>query len=144
MFAVVLDAHLDLLLPKLCAAICEAILALSHLEELRLHCSDLSNYDRSPFLPAVRGISRLSTLKKLTLFTRLDATGTEALAGYISDPTASRRLVSVVECAVVHARGVPLPMMVQLESMTADGEFVELSFAFKRSVYCYFTLSQPL
>jgi hypothetical protein len=75
--------------------VADAVLSLAHLEELRLHASDMTNYDRSPFLPIVVGISRLTRLAKLTLFTRLDAAGTDALARFVADPAASRRLVKL-------------------------------------------------
>ena len=65
----------------------DALRGLPRLEELRLHCSDLAAYDHSPYICMVRALAppvgALCELKKLTLFTRLDAQGTAALAAFL-------------------------------------------------------------
>lgn len=73
--------HPHLSLPRLPLQSCV------RLEELRLHANDLSSYDSpgGPFAHVVAGLpqGRLPYLKKLTLFTRLDQAGCEALAAYM-------------------------------------------------------------
>jgi len=68
-------------------------------EELRLHCSDLVAYDISPYTQIVQSLSKLGGglrfLKKLTLFTRLDAAGSTALTEYLNTPTLSRHLIKL-------------------------------------------------
>ncbi len=64
-----------------------AILSCVRLEALQLHCSDLSQYEAhgGPFAAVLVGLprGRLPYLRKLTLFSRLDAAGTEALCAYL-------------------------------------------------------------
>jgi Leucine-rich repeat (LRR) protein len=68
-------------------------------EELRLHCSDLVAYDITPYTQIVQSLSKLGGglrfLKKLTLFTRLDAAGSTALTEYLNTPTLSRHLIKL-------------------------------------------------
>ena len=77
-----------------------ALAGLPRLQELRLHCSDLAAYDHSPYCHMVRALGppgggALAELKKLTLFTRLDAEGTAALAQFLLAPALSRRLIKL-------------------------------------------------
>jgi hypothetical protein len=72
----------------------EAILSLTKLEELRIHCSDMYHYEALPFTKIIQGLPRLTHLRKLTLFSRLNTTAIDSLCAYIRDPNASRRLVS--------------------------------------------------
>ena len=72
-----------------------AILSLSKLEELRLHCNDMYHYENIPFTTLIQGLHRLPYLKKLTLFSRLNTVANEALCNYIRDPVASRRLIKL-------------------------------------------------
>jgi hypothetical protein len=83
-----------------------ALRGVQRVEELRLHCSDLVAYDHSPYNEMVRALApapsvglgpggALCELRKLTLFTRLDAGGTAALAAFITTPQLSRRLVKL-------------------------------------------------
>ena len=68
-------------------------------EELRLHCSDLVAYEVSPYTNIVQSLSKpgggLRFLKKLTLFTRLDAAGSAALTEYLNTSLLSRHLVKL-------------------------------------------------
>lgn len=89
-------------------SISDAMAGLSKLEELRLHASDLTQYQESPFAAIVHMLAsgRLTTLRKLTLFTRLDAAGTAALAAYLSDPNCSRRLMKLkISTALISSPG---------------------------------------
>ena len=69
-----------------------AIGALGSLTELRLQCADALSADRLPFAAIVRSsLGQLPTLRKLTLFSRLDGGSMLALLAYLGD-RASRRL----------------------------------------------------
>jgi hypothetical protein len=76
-----------------------ALVGLPRLQELRLHCSDLAAYDHSPYCEMVKAlgppVGALAELRKLTLFTRLDAEGTASLAAFLLTPQLSRRLVKL-------------------------------------------------
>ena len=76
-----------------------ALVGLPRLQELRLHCSDLAAYDHSPYCAMVKAlgppVGALAELRKLTLFTRLDAEGTASLAAFLLTPQLSRRLVKL-------------------------------------------------
>jgi hypothetical protein len=71
-----------------------------NVEELRLHCSDLVAYDISPYTHVVQSLSdhqggALRFLKKLTLFTRLDANGSAALTTFLNTSSLSRHLIKL-------------------------------------------------
>jgi Ran GTPase-activating protein (RanGAP) involved in mRNA processing and transport len=72
----------------------QALAGLKQLQELRLQCNDIAA-ERNPFAASVHVLRDLTHLRKLTLFTRLDAASTEVLAQFLSDHSASKRLVKI-------------------------------------------------
>ena len=63
--------------------------------ELRLQCADALSAERNPFAAIVKRLPALALLRKLTLFSRLDAQSMAALVSWLSDARASRRLVKL-------------------------------------------------
>ena len=74
-------------------AVGAAITAQRALLELRLQCADALSAERQPFAAVVKRLPALALLRKLTLFSRLDAGSMAALVAYLADPRASRRLI---------------------------------------------------
>jgi hypothetical protein len=72
-----------------------AVVAQRSLLELRLQCADAVSAERNPFACIVARIGGLPTLRKLTLFSRLDAASLAALIAWLRDPRASRRLIKL-------------------------------------------------
>ena len=68
-----------------------SIASLRQLQELRLQNSEASA-ERNPFASTARVLRVLPALRKLTLFTRLDAASLGDFVAYLNDRTASKRL----------------------------------------------------
>lgn len=72
-----------------------AMAAQRSLLELRLQAGDAISAERNPFAAIVRRLDSLSTLRKLTLFSRLDSKSMAALISFLTDPRTSRRLIKL-------------------------------------------------
>jgi hypothetical protein len=76
-------------------SVAAAVVAQRSLLELRLQCADAVSAERNPFSAIVMRIGGIPTLRKLTLFSRLDAASLAALVAWLRDPRASRRLIKL-------------------------------------------------